>query len=72
MKETIKDVLNEKDLKFYTNENGHIVVDCSGNDYNFLKTINLINEMIEEWTYDAMSILKIEIACGFKTVTFKI
>lgn len=45
-----------------------IIVDCEGCDYDYVRLINLINDNIEEWTYEDMIIRKVEIDLPMETV----
>ncbi len=63
----LKTVLREQNISFEEDRNS-FVIDCAGNDYNFLKVISIINERMEKWTYDLHLILNIKIDTGYEKV----
>lgn len=69
IRSTIKECLTENGFEF---ENGvlGIVVDCGGCDFTFVRLIELINKNIEEWTYNELLDLKIDINLPYETVKF--
>ena len=69
--ETIRRFLREYDYEYHEEDNGNLTVDCGGQDYRYWNLVKLIYGNIEEWTYELLLNIKIEIDMPFETVTFK-
>lgn len=67
MIDKVKELLRSNGFEF--EEDGDaIIIECCGCDYDFIRLISLINDNVEEWTYEDMIIKKVEIDCSFETV----
>ena len=71
MVEIILKVLFEQKGIEYEENNNSFIVDCGGNDSEFIRTINLINEYIEEWTYELELPLNIKIDTAYEKIIIK-
>lgn len=68
----IKECLKENGADYYMTDDGKaIVIDCGGCDFEFLRVVNLIMENLEQWTYEDLKALKIEINTAYETVTIR-
>lgn len=63
----LKALFQQKGIEYEENCNSFIV-DCGGNDSEFIRTINLINEYIEEWTYELELPLNIKIDTAYEKI----
>ena len=67
----IKDYLKEEGADYYMTEDGDVVIDCGGCDFEFLRVVNLIVENLEQWTYEDLKALKIAINTAYEKVTIR-
>ena len=63
----LKVLLTEKGIDFEEDRNSFII-DCGGNDSDYVKMINLINSRIETWTYELELALNIKIDTAFEKI----
>lgn len=63
----LKRLLKQENIDFEENRNSFII-DCSGNDYDFIKMVNLVNNRIETWTYELELVLNIKIDTGYERI----
>jgi len=63
----LKVLFQQKGIEYEKNDNSFIV-DCGGNDSEFIRMINLINEYIEEWTYELELSLNIKIDTAYEKI----
>ena len=52
----------------YEEDRNSFIIDCGGNDSEFIKMINLVNRKIETWTYDLNLVLNIKIDTGYEKI----
>ena len=63
----LKVLFQQKGIEYEENSNSFIV-NCEGNDSKFIRMINLINEYIEEWTYELELSLNIKIDTAYEKI----
>lgn len=63
----LKRLLKQENIDFEEDRNSFII-DCSGNDYGFIKMVNLVNNRIETWTYELELVLNIKIDTGYERI----
>ena len=63
----LKTVFKQRGISYEEDRNSFIV-DCAGNDSEFIKMISLINRYIEKWTYDLELTLNIKIDTGYEKI----
>lgn len=66
----IKECLSENDIEFESDVLG-ITVDCGGNDSKFVRAMEIINKNIENWTYEELLDLKINIDLPYEKINFR-
>lgn len=66
----IKTILNEQGID-YTEDRNSFIIDCGGNDMDFIKMINIISTRMETWTYELELCLNIKIDTGYEKITIK-
>lgn len=71
MLDKVKSFLRDNGYEYHEEEE-RIVVDCGGQDYNYVSLVGKISEQIEEWTYYDMMRIHIIIDTGFETIIFKL
>ena len=52
----------------YEEDRNSFIIDCGGNDSDFIKMVNLVNRKIETWTYDLNLALNIKIDTGYEKI----
>ena len=62
-----KRLLRQNGIDFEEDRNS-FVIDCAGNDSDFIKMTNLVNRKIETWTYDLELVLNIKIDTGYEKI----
>ena len=67
VKNYLKVFFKQKNIDYEEDRNSFIV-DCGGNDSEFIKMISLINRYIETWTYDLELTLNIKIDTGYEKI----
>ena len=70
IRNTIKEFLAERGFNFESDVLG-ITVDCGGQGLDFARLIDAISKNVEEWTYDSLLDLKIEIDLPYEQVKFR-
>ena len=63
----LKRLLKQNNIDFEEDRN-RFIIDCAGNDSDFIKMINLVNRKIETWTYDLHMTLNIKIDTGYEKI----
>ncbi|MBR0369727.1 MAG: hypothetical protein IJH63_03245 [Methanobrevibacter sp.] len=63
----LKTILKEQGIDFEEDRNTFII-DCAGNDSDFIKMISIINNKIETWTYELSLCLNIKIDTGYERI----
>lgn len=63
----LKTILKEQGFDFEEDRNSFII-DCGGNDGDFIRMIELINRRIETWTYELELCLNIKIDTGYEKI----
>ena len=63
----LKTIFKQKCIEYEENRNSFII-DCGGNDSEFIKIISLINRYIETWTYELELTLNIKIDTGYEKI----
>ena len=63
----LKRLLKQNGIDFEEDRNSFII-DCAGNDSDFIKMIALVNRKIETWTYDLELVLNIKIDTGYEKI----
>ena len=63
----LKVFFQQKNISYEEDRNSFIV-DCGGNDSEFIRTIFLINQYIETWTYDLELALNIKIDTRYEKI----
>ena len=63
----LKRLLKQNNIDFEEDRNSFII-DCGGNDSDFIKMINFVNRKIETWTYDLHLTLNIKIDTGYEKI----
>lgn len=63
----LKTVFQQKGISYEEDRNSFII-DCGGNDYEFIRMISFINRYIEKWTYDLELCLNIKIDTGYEKI----
>ena len=63
----LKRLLRGRGIDFEEDRNSFII-DCGGNDSDFIKMISIINQKIETWTYDLHLTLNIKIDTGYEKI----
>ena len=63
----LKVFFQQKNISYEEDRNSFII-DCGGNDIEFIRMISLINRYIETWTYDLELALNIKIDTGYEKI----
>lgn len=63
----LKTILREQGIAFEEDRNTFII-DCAGNDSEFIKMMSIINKRIETWTYELHLTLNIKIDTGYEKI----
>lgn len=63
----LKTILEDENIDFMEDRNSFII-DCAGNDADFIKMFSIINEKIETWTYELELCLNIKIDTGYERI----
>ena len=63
----LKTILREQGID-YTEDGNCFIVDCAGNDSQFIKMTSIINKRIETWTYELELHLNIKIDTAYEKV----
>ncbi|WP_296875576.1 hypothetical protein [uncultured Methanobrevibacter sp.] len=66
----LKTILNENGISFEEDRNSFII-DCGGNDSDFIKMVGIINDRMETWTYDLNLTLNIKIDTGYEKIVIE-
>lgn len=61
-------VLFEQENISYEEDRNSFIIDCGGNDCDFVRMIGLINSKIETWTYELELLLNIKIDTGYEKI----
>lgn len=67
VKRYLKTMLKEQGID-YTEDGNSFIIDCAGNDSNFIKMISIIHKRIETWTYDLHLTLNIKIDTAYEKI----
>jgi len=70
VKNYLKVLFQQKNISYEEDRNSFII-DCGGNDSEFIKMISLINRYIETWTYDLELTLNIKIDTGYEKIVIE-
>ena len=71
MRQKIRQTLQDNEINYDENVL-RITVDCQGQPTKFLNIIQLINDNIEEWTYEDEGQFKINIDPAYETIQFNL
>lgn len=61
-------VLFKQENISYEEDRNSFIIDCGGNDSDFLRMISLIKSRIETWTYELHLTLNIKIDTGYEKI----
>lgn len=67
VREYLKTILNEQNAS-YLEDGNSFIVECGGNDLDFIRMNNFINENIESWTYHLELCLNIKIDTAYERI----
>ena len=63
----LKRLLKQENIDFEEDRNSFII-DCGGNDYDFIKMVGIVNKHIKTWTYELELLLNIKIDTGYERI----
>ena len=63
----LKRLLKQENIDFKQDRNSFII-DCGGNDYDFINMVGIVNKHMETWTYELDLVLSIKIDTGYERI----
>lgn len=67
VKRYLKVLLKQEKIN-YEEDGNRFIIDCGGNDSEFIRMFSIINKRIETWTYDLHLALTIKIDTAYEKI----